>query len=697
MRNLLEEFAPAESAEQQQVRIIGFPEHQFSDTLSAVAEFSALTEFTFATLIQRSLGSPFDVRMHYGHPDIFDRVFHVTRGGISKPMKGLCVSEDIFGAFNSVLKGGQVIYREYIKQGKGKDLGFDACSMFEQKISGGNGEQALSRDYARLTEQMGITRLLSFFHSSNGFYWSNVFVIWSTSWFLYGQILISVVIPDDNADALLTVTESVVFAFQLGLVLTVPLVAELVLEKGPVAACEQMLRVVCRGGPLFFMFHIRTKAYYYDRILTLGGAGYKATGRGFVLKHSPFVPLFQMFHYSHLNYGMTLVLNMVVYRFFIVDVNDYAFVTWSTWLFALDLIFAPFIFNCLALDRKEVTKDIEAWSKFLWRDDRQVLNEGVASGRKNLAEAAKESWRAYFLAENDVYTTIDIWTRLSLIFRDLIWVILPLGILLERNASSTENVSGFFGFWRAAGIGIGTCLFYGIGGCGVLGLLVLIWDEVAAANWWPDCCRCSCRRQLNRASNCCIGGSRSGVCCHSRKVKRYCLVGIATLIMWTLLSLFMNYGKPLEVMSIWLSTFGYLTAFATNAIFYMGFRPEWMFTVYWTHDAILGYLILLPFQVLSIFKAFSDAHMFLLYNSKFVEVLKTRSFKSAVMNVVTKELDTGGMKRTLTVSVKRARGVVKEMREPEPEPEPMDRLVGVSRPVSPQRRVNPGRPAINGI
>eukprot|EP01043_Picozoa_sp_COSAG02_P033361 COSAG02_NODE_2272_length_9263_cov_212.913902_4_plen_1294_part_00 len=126
MRNLLEEFTTdlgdegVESKHDHQVRIIGFPEHQFSDTLSAVAEFSALTEFTFATLIQRSLASPFDVRMHYGHPDLFDRVFHVTRGGISKPMKFLCVSEDIFGAFNSVLKGGRVIYREYIKQGKGK-------------------------------------------------------------------------------------------------------------------------------------------------------------------------------------------------------------------------------------------------------------------------------------------------------------------------------------------------------------------------------------------------------------------------------------------------------------------------------------------------------------------------------------------------------------------------------------------------
>ena len=65
-----------------------------------------------------------------------------------------------------------------IKQGKGKDLGFAACADFEAKISSGNAEQALSRDFTRLVDQMGFTRALSFFHSSNGFYWSNLFVIW---------------------------------------------------------------------------------------------------------------------------------------------------------------------------------------------------------------------------------------------------------------------------------------------------------------------------------------------------------------------------------------------------------------------------------------------------------------------------------------------------------------------------------------
>lgn len=38
----------------------------------------------------------FRVRFHYGHPDVFDRVFHITRGGISKASKTINLSEDVF-------------------------------------------------------------------------------------------------------------------------------------------------------------------------------------------------------------------------------------------------------------------------------------------------------------------------------------------------------------------------------------------------------------------------------------------------------------------------------------------------------------------------------------------------------------------------------------------------------------------------
>lgn len=39
---------------------------------------------------------PFRVRFHYGHPDVFDRLFHLARGGVSKASKTINLSEDIF-------------------------------------------------------------------------------------------------------------------------------------------------------------------------------------------------------------------------------------------------------------------------------------------------------------------------------------------------------------------------------------------------------------------------------------------------------------------------------------------------------------------------------------------------------------------------------------------------------------------------
>lgn len=45
----------------------------------------------------------FRVRFHYGHPDVFDRVFHITRGGISKASKTINLSEDVYAGKNKWL------------------------------------------------------------------------------------------------------------------------------------------------------------------------------------------------------------------------------------------------------------------------------------------------------------------------------------------------------------------------------------------------------------------------------------------------------------------------------------------------------------------------------------------------------------------------------------------------------------------
>lgn len=39
--------------------------------------------------------------MHYGHPDVFDRIFHITRGGISKASRVINISEDIYSGMTT--------------------------------------------------------------------------------------------------------------------------------------------------------------------------------------------------------------------------------------------------------------------------------------------------------------------------------------------------------------------------------------------------------------------------------------------------------------------------------------------------------------------------------------------------------------------------------------------------------------------
>ncbi|KAK3000335.1 hypothetical protein RJ639_021903, partial [Escallonia herrerae] len=114
------------------------------------------------------------VRFHYGHPDVFDRIFHITRGGISKASRGINLSEDIFAGFNSTLRRGNITHHEYIQVGKGRDVGLNQISLFEAKVACGNGEQTLSRDIYRLGHRFDFFRMLSCYFTTTGFYVSSM-------------------------------------------------------------------------------------------------------------------------------------------------------------------------------------------------------------------------------------------------------------------------------------------------------------------------------------------------------------------------------------------------------------------------------------------------------------------------------------------------------------------------------------------
>ena len=314
MRNLLEEFAREKRKKVGlPTTILGFREHIFTGSVSSLANYMALQETSFVTLGQRVLNKPLCSRLHYGHPDIFDKLFFMTRGGVSKASKGINLSEDIFAGYNNVVRGGSVKFKEYVQVGKGRDVGGQQIYKFEAKLSQGNAEQSISRDVYRMARRLDFFRLFSMYFGGIGHYCGNVLTVLTVYIVTYLMLGLALFDCEKIGDRKITPSGTLQMLLGgLGLMNTVPLFATLGVERGWWSSFSEIYQVFVTGGPLHFMFHIQTKAHYFAQTILVGGAKYRATGRGFVTQHSPFAENFRFFASSHLYLGFELASALVL-------------------------------------------------------------------------------------------------------------------------------------------------------------------------------------------------------------------------------------------------------------------------------------------------------------------------------------------------------------------------------------------------
>jgi callose synthase len=139
----------------------------------------------------------------------------------------------------------------------------------------------------------------------------------------------------------------------MGLLQTFPLFFTLAVEKGVLFALLDIGQLVISGGPLYFIFQIQTKSYYFAQTILAGGAAYRATGRGFVTRHSAFSENYRFFATSHLYLGLELTVGLVLFGVF-TQTKQYAGTTWALWLSSISFLFAPFWFNPLAFEWHKV-------------------------------------------------------------------------------------------------------------------------------------------------------------------------------------------------------------------------------------------------------------------------------------------------------------------------------------------------------
>jgi callose synthase len=410
MRNCLQEFAKREGP--LPTTILGLREHIFTGSVSSLANYMAMQEHSFVTLGQRVLTRPLRIRLHYGHPDVFDKLFFITRGGVSKASKGINLSEDIFAGYNNVCRGGSVGFKEYVQVGKGRDVGMSQIYQFEAKLSQGAAEQSISRDVYRMCHRLDFCRLLSFYYGGIGHYFSNVLTIFTVYVVVYLMVVLAIYDLEKIGDRLITPMGTIQMMLGgLGLLQTIPLFATLGTERGWWASFQEIFLVFITGGPLHFMFHIQTKANYMSQTILVGGAKYRPTGRGFVTQHTPFDEQYRNFASSHLYLGIELAASLILMGVY-TNAGQYFGRTWSLWLASSSFLCSPFWFNPLTFDWNMVTSDYDTWLKWI---------RGSSGG-------ANKSWSMWYNEENALYKHIPITSKLMYVAKAALYLLMAEGI-----------------------------------------------------------------------------------------------------------------------------------------------------------------------------------------------------------------------------------------------------------------------------
>ncbi|MBA0812466.1 hypothetical protein Gohar_026434, partial [Gossypium harknessii] len=336
-------------------------------------------ETSFVTISQRFLASPL-------------RYTSATNPTNSVSLIFWLIPQEVSG-FNSTLRGGYITHHDYIQVGKGRDVGMNQISSFEAKVANGNGEQTLSRDVYRLGCRFDFFRMLSFYFTTVGFYFNSMVTVLTVYLFLYGRLYLvmsgmekeilekSIINQNKSLEAAL-IPQSL---FQVGLLLVLPMLMEISLEKGFRTALADFIIMQLQLASVFFTFQLGTKAHYFGRTILHGGSKYRATGRGFVVFHAKFADNYRLYSRSHFVKGFELGILLVVYEVYGVSYRRsslYLFITCSIWFLVGSWLFAPFVFNPSGFDWQKTVDDWADWKRWM----------GFRGGIGIQPEKSWESW-----------------------------------------------------------------------------------------------------------------------------------------------------------------------------------------------------------------------------------------------------------------------------------------------------------------
>lgn len=202
------------------------------------------------------------------------------------------------------------------------------------------------------------------------------------------SILQSPILHQNKALEQALATQSVA---QLGILLVLPMVMEIGLEKGFRTALGDFIIMQLQLASVFFTFQLGTKSHYYGRTLLHGGSKYRSTGRGFVVFHAKFADNYRMYSRSHFVKGVEILILLIVYEVYGQSYRStslFFFITMSMWFLAVSWLFAPFLFNPSGFDWQKTVDDWTDWKRWM-------------GNRGGIGIPSEKSWESWWDEENE--------------------------------------------------------------------------------------------------------------------------------------------------------------------------------------------------------------------------------------------------------------------------------------------------------
>mmetsp|Transcript_33873 Transcript_33873/g.103973 ORF Transcript_33873/g.103973 Transcript_33873/m.103973 type:complete len:586 (-) Transcript_33873:79-1836(-) len=319
--------------------------------------------------------------------------------------------------------------KEYAQVGKGRDVGMQQIYKFEAKLSQGNAEQCLARDVSRVAHRLDFPRLLSYYFGGIGHYINSALTVLTIQVATYLTLLLAVYGAESIGHRLVVPLGALqVVLAGLGLLNTLPLLATLAVERGLLTAARDVAQVFASGGPLYFVFHIQTRAHYFMQTLLAGGATYRATGRGFVTTHNAFDEQYRFFASSHLYLGVELAAALALMGAH-TAAGQYAGRTWSLWLACGAFLLAPFWFNPLGFSWPHVAEDFATWQRW--------ISFGTTGG------TASDSWDVWYKEETAPLRRLSHRSKCVVSLKAVLYVVLAKGLFDFSGKAAARRLVGF--------------------------------------------------------------------------------------------------------------------------------------------------------------------------------------------------------------------------------------------------------------